>query len=293
MNTATIRGALIVAKKAYGTFADYRDRKTTEAYEALVSAAQSYDDVADSVRDNLAQGITKGKAKSKQEFAELYQTSSAHVATLADQYRARLEQARKLADARKQEQEQQVAAAATKLHKHSKKLAKKQAKKAKDLKQAVADSPVADAAASLGETLEQAKASKVAQSVISVIPTEVAAKQQRELASGKLKKATSSQKSKGLRAGLIGALLAALAGVVYAIIAKRKKPVAATPPQVDDYAKPEEESRLVYSTQTPDDENYDPNHVPSSEEGATERDDELLDALEKQLNEHRSENEES
>lgn len=81
--------------------------------------------------------------------------------------------------------------------------------------------------------------------------------------------------------------------MVYAIIAKRKKPVAATPPQVDDYAKPEEESRLVYSTQTPDDENYDPNHVPSSEEGATERDDELLDALEKQLNEHRSENEES
>ncbi len=43
MNLGTAKMALGVAKKAYGSYADYRDRKAVEAYEALLDAANNYD----------------------------------------------------------------------------------------------------------------------------------------------------------------------------------------------------------------------------------------------------------
>ena len=48
------------------------------------------------------------------------------------------------------------------------------------------------------------------------------------------------------------------------------------------------DSRLVYSTQTPT-EDEDEAKVASPEEGVTERDEELLDSLEEQLNKHQAE----
>lgn len=70
------------------------------------------------------------------------------------------------------------------------------------------------------------------------------------------------------KTGLLLALLAAaVAGGAYAYLQNRKVPVAPEPPRVPET---EGESRLVYTTVTP-------------QEGVPERDEELLDALEKQL----------
>ncbi|AKK04390.1 hypothetical protein CMUST_00155 [Corynebacterium mustelae] len=73
--------------------------------------------------------------------------------------------------------------------------------------------------------------------------------------------------------GLAAAIAAALGGAIYYLfgLGQGKKQYDTEPPKVDDYAA--EESRLVYSTATP-------------AEGAPERDEELLDALEEQLAKH-------
>lgn len=82
----------------------------------------------------------------------------------------------------------------------------------------------------------------------------------------------SDKPSKGARVakGLaVIACLGAVAGAVYYFVLGSKKPAGTNPPTVEDFEE-EGESRLVYSTQTPT-------------EGVPERDSELLDALEEQL----------
>lgn len=229
MDSSTIRGAITVAKKAYDTYADYRDRKTSETYEALLKAADSYDPVADSV----AQSVRKGQ----ENVAGFYQDSSKQVATLSDQYRKRLEAARAQAEARRAEVVKEASA--------SLKKARKQAPK--DAKKLVAQTEK-KLNAKLGRKQKPGVGTRVAQ------------------------------------VGLVGAVLAAIAAVVYVVLGKRKKAVEAEPPRVEDYP----DSRLVYSTQTPT-EDDDEAKVASPEEGVTERDEELLDSLEEQLNKHQAE----
>lgn len=53
MNPTTIRGAVVLTKAAYDKYADYRDRKASEAYDALLSAADTAEDVRDSAVENV------------------------------------------------------------------------------------------------------------------------------------------------------------------------------------------------------------------------------------------------
>ncbi len=79
-------------------------------------------------------------------------------------------------------------------------------------------------------------------------------------------------------AGLAALLVAAIGGAVYWFTRQQQAP-GDVPPRVEDFSDeaPETESKLVYSTTTPG----------SPEEGATERDEELLGSLDEQLEKHR------
>ncbi|MHC9564154.1 hypothetical protein ACQQ60_06010 [Corynebacterium diphtheriae] len=190
MNPTTIRGAVVLTKAAYNKYADYRDRKASEAYDALLSAA----DTAEDVRDSAVENVT----------------------SLAGQARKRLDAA--LADA-------QNTAESTKkdVAKTSKKLSKKARKQAQKA------------------GLTKKKRSAGAQAV---------------------------------RCSLYTVVLAALGAAVYFLWDKFSgSGVSDEPPRVEDFGADTvntEESRLVYSTQTP-------------EEGIPERDEELLSSLEEQL----------
>ncbi|MHC9573548.1 hypothetical protein ACQQ6Y_08080 [Corynebacterium diphtheriae] len=190
MNPTTIRGAVVLTKAAYNKYADYRDRKASEAYDALLSAA----DTAEDVRDSAVENVT----------------------SLAGQARKRLDAA--LADA-------QNTAESTKkdVAKTSKKLSKKARKQAQKA------------------GLTKKKRSAGAQAV---------------------------------RCSLYTVVLAALGAAAYFLWDKFSgSGVSDEPPRVEDFGADTvntEESRLVYSTQTP-------------EEGIPERDEELLNSLEEQL----------
>ncbi|MHC9552529.1 hypothetical protein [Corynebacterium diphtheriae] len=190
MNPTTIRGAVVLTKAAYNKYADYRDRKASEAYDALLSAA----DTAEDVRDSAVENVT----------------------SLAGQARKRLDAA--LADA-------QNTAESTKkdVTKTSKKLSKK------------------------------------------------ARKQAQKAGLTKKKRSAGAQAA---RCSLYTVVLAALGAAAYFFWDKFSgSGVSDEPPRVEDFGADTvntEESRLVYSTQTP-------------EEGIPERDEELLNALEEQL----------
>ncbi|MHC9870778.1 hypothetical protein ACQX1I_04755 [Corynebacterium diphtheriae] len=190
MNPTTIRGAVVLTKAAYNKYADYRDRKASEAYDALLSAADTAEDVRDSAVENAT--------------------------SLAGQARKRLDAA--LADA-------QNTAESTKkdVTKTSKKLSKK------------------------------------------------ARKQAQKAGLTKKKRSAGAQAA---RCSLYTVVLAALGAAAYFLWDKFSgSGVSDEPPRVEDFGADTvntEESRLVYSTQTP-------------EEGIPERDEELLNALEEQL----------
>ncbi|CAB0717282.1 hypothetical protein FRC0084_02283 [Corynebacterium diphtheriae] len=190
MNPTTIRGAVVLTKAAYNKYADYRDRKASEAYDALLSAA----DTAEDVRDSAVENVT----------------------SLAGQARKRLDAA--LADA-------QNTAESTKkdVTKTSKKLSKK------------------------------------------------ARKQAQKAGLTKKKRSAGAQAA---RCSLYTVVLAALGAAAYFLWDKFSgSGVSDEPPRVEDFGADTvntEESRLVYSTQTP-------------EEGIPERDEELLSSLEEQL----------
>ena len=79
--------------------------------------------------------------------------------------------------------------------------------------------------------------------------------------------------------GLAALLVSAIAGAVYWFTRRQSTP-GDTPPRVEDFSGGGEattEAKLVYSTETPG----------SPEEGATERDEELLNSLDEQLEKHR------
>ncbi|AIU31625.1 MULTISPECIES: hypothetical protein [Corynebacterium] len=227
MNSSTIRGAVLVTKAAYDKYANYRDRKTREAYDALLNAADSYDDVRKEVKSNVT---------------DLYDQSQERVSSLTAQARKRL------------------------------------------------DSAIADAAAAKDDTVKTVnkKASKASKSLSK--QSKKAQKAARKAAQSAKKSATpKKQPSFGKRLfnfSLFTTLLAAVGAVVYYFLSKRDV-VSTEPPRVEDFGADSvntEESRLVYSTHTPVD--GEDEHVASPEEGATERDEELLGSLEDQLKQH-------
>ncbi|ADL09516.1 hypothetical protein [Corynebacterium pseudotuberculosis] len=216
MNNSTIRGAILVTKAAYDKYANYRDRKTREAYDALLNAADSYDDIHKDVKANVT---------------EFYDQSQERVSSLTEQARKRL------------------------------------------------DSAIADAAAAKDNTVKTVnKKSKKAQKA-----ARKAAK------SAKKSAAPKKQPSFGKRLfnfSVFTTILATIGAVAYYFLSKRNV-VSTEPPHVEDFGADSvntEESRLVYSTQTPVDDEEE--HVSSPEEGATERDEKLLGSLEDQLRQH-------
>lgn len=59
MNTSTLKMALAAGKDAWERYSDFRDRKVSEAYDALLGAADNYDDVADDVRKAGKDAVAK------------------------------------------------------------------------------------------------------------------------------------------------------------------------------------------------------------------------------------------
>lgn len=152
------------------------------------------------------------------------------------------------------------------------------------------DSAIADAAAAKDDTVKTVnkQASKASKSLSK--QSKKAQKAARKAAQSAKKSATpKKQPSCGKRLfnfSLFTTLLAAVGAVVYYFLSKRDV-VSTEPPHVEDFGADSvntEESRLVYSTQTPVD--GEDEHVASPEEGATERDEELLGSLEDQLKQH-------
>lgn len=54
MNSSTLKAALSAGKSAWDRYSDFRDQKVSDAYDALVNAADSYDDVAKDVKKNVS-----------------------------------------------------------------------------------------------------------------------------------------------------------------------------------------------------------------------------------------------
>lgn len=240
MDSRSIKQAITVAKRAYDTFSDYQDRKAREAYDSLLNAADSYDDVA----DNVAAKVNEGKKQAT---------------TLTEQARKRAQAAIAEAQAKKDE-----------LAKDGKSLVKSTKK---------------DIAKSKKQGLKNAK---------------------------KLRKQASNKPTFGQRvgrAGLFSVILAAVAGVIYLVLEGKKSPAGTQPPKASDFksdgtsptpndvaagaaagaanvdaqaAAEAEEPTLVYSTQTPAED-----RIASPEEGAVERDEELLGSLDEQMAKHR------
>ncbi|MBP3088298.1 hypothetical protein EML15_03940 [Corynebacterium sp. sy017] len=87
---------------------------------------------------------------------------------------------------------------------------------------------------------------------------------------------------------LIAAIVAVIA-VATNVVRNKLNPqtndVHDEPPRVEDHQAAKPESTLVYSTQTP--ETPEQEHIPSPEEGVSERDEQLLNALDEQIGKHR------
>lgn len=248
MDSRSIKQAITVAKRAYDTFSEYQDRKAREAYDSLLNAADSYDDVA----DNVAAKLNEGKKQAT---------------TLTEQARKRTQAA----------------------------IAEAQAKK--------------DALAKDGKALVKSTKKDLAKTKKQGVKK--AEKYRKQIAKPKV---TFGQRV--ARAGLLSVVLAAIAGVVYLVVdGKKKAPAGTQPPKASDIAAEAkaaannpasvptpndvaagaaagaasaeaaaaaEEPTLVYSTETPSSD-----HVASPEEGATERDEELLGSIDEQMAKHR------
>ena len=69
MNIGSAKAAFSVAKKAYGSYADYRDRQAVKAYEALLEAANNYD--IKGRFDDATQRVNTLSEKALQRFDDL------------------------------------------------------------------------------------------------------------------------------------------------------------------------------------------------------------------------------
>lgn len=214
MNLSTLRTATTLARRAYGSYADYRDRKAVQAYEALVEAANKAD----------VQGLID---ESQRRFS-----------TLSEKALDRIETARNELNVDKavDKASEKIAGLAELGKAKTKKATKAQRKAAK-------------------------KAAKKAE-------RKVNAKFARRKRGRKLVKFT-----------VITAIGTGVGAVAYYFFAPKRdqEEYGTEPPTVSDYE--QQESVLVYSTETSG----------SPEEGVTERDEELLEALEEQLKNHDAE----
>lgn len=247
MDSRSIKQAITVAKRAYDTFSEYQDRKAREAYDSLLNAADSYDDVT----DNVATKLTEGKNQAT---------------TLTEQARKRAQAAIAEAQAKKDA-----------LAKDGKSLAKSTKKDlAKTKKQGLKD------AKKYRKQLTQPKVTfgqRVARAgLLSVVFASVAGVIYL-LLDGKKKAPAGTQPPK---ASDIAAAAKAAANNPASVPTPNDVAAGVATGAASAEGAVSEEPTLVYSTQTPSTD-----HIASPEEGVTERDEELLGSINEQMAKHR------
>lgn len=262
MNPIAAQQALKVASSLWGQFNKYRKEKAAEAYSALEDAASTVKDNANSFSDDVESRFPEAR---KQAGAV---TKAAH---------DRVERALAEFNSRGEEASERLVSAASDWSDRAEKATRSTRKKAR--KQA-------------------AQASKAAQSKRKQLEKTANKKLDKKL--GK-KKSKSKAKSFFSIAGIIALIAAALGGVYYWL--RRNDTPGEVPPRVEDFAdKPgtpdTSGSTLVYTSTTEDDRKDKAGVKVGSagdlaEDGAEERDEELLNSLEEQLAAHREQAEQA
>lgn len=258
MNPIAAQQALKVASSLWGQFNKYRKEKAAEAYSALEDAASTVKDNAYSFSEDVESRFPEAR---KQAGAV---TKAAH---------DRVERALAEFNSRGEEASERLVSAASDWSDRAEKATRSTRKKAR--KQA-------------------AQATKAAQSKRT---------QLEKTANKKLGKKKSKSKAKSFFsiAGIIALIAAALGGVYYWL--RRNDTPGEVPPRVEDFAdKPgtpdTSGSTLVYTSTTEDDQKDKAGVKVGSagdlaEDGAEERDEELLNSLEEQLAAHREQAEQA
>lgn len=258
MNPIAAQQALKVASSLWGQFNKYRKEKAAEAYSALEDAASTVKDNAYSFSEDVESRFPEAR---KQAGAV---TKAAH---------DRVERALAEFNSRGEEASERLVSAASDFSDRAEKATRSTRKKAR--KQA-------------------AQATKAAQSKRT---------QLEKTANKKLGKKKSKSKAKSFFsiAGIIALIAAALGGVYYWL--RRNDTPGEVPPRVEDFAdKPgtpdTSGSTLVYTSTSEDDQKDKAGVKVGSagdlaEDGAEERDEELLNSLEEQLAAHREQAEQA
>lgn len=262
MNPIAAQQALKVASSLWGQFNEYRKEKAAEAYSALEDAASTVKDNANSFSDDVESRFPEAR---KQAGAV---TKAAH---------DRVERALAEFNSRGEEASERLVSAASDFSDRAEKATRSTRKKTR--KQA-------------------AQATKAAQAKRKQLEKTANKKLDRKL--GK-KKSKSKAKSFFSIAGIIALIAAALGGVYYWL--RRNDTPGEVPPRVEDFAdKPgtpdTSGSTLVYTSTTEDDQKDKAGVKVGSagdlaEDGAEERDEELLNSLEEQLAAHREQAEQA
>lgn len=262
MNPIAAQQALKVASSLWGQFNKYRKEKAAEAYSALEDAASTVKDNANSFSDDVESRFPEAR---KQAGAV---TKAAH---------DRVERALSEFNSRGEEASERLVSAASDFSDRAEKATRSTRKKTR--KQA-------------------AQATKAAQAKRKQLEKTANKKLDRKL--GK-KKSKSKAKSFFSIAGIIALIAAALGGVYYWL--RRNDTPGEVPPRVEDFAdKPgtpdTSGSTLVYTSTTEDDQKDKAGVKVGSagdlaEDGAEERDEELLNSLEEQLAAHREQAEQA
>ncbi|MGO2549751.1 MAG: hypothetical protein ACTJGX_07090 [Corynebacterium casei] len=262
MNPIAAQQALKVASSLWGQFNKYRKEKAAEAYSALEDAASTVKDNANSFSDDVESRFPEAR---KQAGAV---TKAAH---------DRVERALSEFNSRGEEASERLVSAASDWSDRAEKATRSTRKKTR--KQA-------------------AQATKAAQAKRKQLEKTANKKLDRKL--GK-KKSKSKAKSFFSIAGIIALIAAALGGVYYWL--RRNDTPGEVPPRVEDFAdKPgtpdTSGSTLVYTSTTEDDQKDKAGVKVGSagdlaEDGAEERDEELLNSLEEQLAAHREQAEQA
>ncbi|MDN6273113.1 MAG: hypothetical protein L0J52_03910 [Corynebacterium casei] len=262
MNPIAAQQALKVASSLWGQFNKYRKEKAAEAYSALEDAASTVKDNANSFSDDVESRFPEAR---KQAGAV---TKAAH---------DRVERALAEFNSRGEEASERLVSAASDWSDRAEKATRSTRKKTR--KQA-------------------AQATKAAQAKRKQLEKTANKKLDRKL--GK-KKSKSKAKAFFSIAGIIALIAAALGGVYYWL--RRNDTPGEVPPRVEDFAdKPgtpdTSGSTLVYTSTTEDDQKDKAGVKVGSagdlaEDGAEERDEELLNSLEEQLAAHREQAEQA
>ena len=259
MNPIAAQQALKVASSLWGQFNKYRKEKAAQAYSALEEAASNVKENADNFSDDAESNFSEAR---KQAGAV---TKAAH---------DRIERALADFSSRGEEASERLVSAASDFGDRAEKATRSTRKKAR--KQA---NQATKAAQAKRKQLEK-----------------TANKNTKKLNKKLGKKKKSKSKSFFSIAGIL-ALIAAVLGGVYYLLRRNDTP-GEVPPRVEDFADKSEPdatgSTLVYTSTTEDDVKEG---APVSgatkvagdlaEEGAEERDEELLNSLEEQLAAHR------